>query len=344
MATITLQAASSASIPTIERDFIRVDLSNYEERREEIVKTLMEAATQQGFFYVVNHGIPIEDIRSMFKTSHDFFALPDDIKAKYGIDVKRNAGWEKLAQVRPSTGVADLKESMQLSYYGIDDLWPTDEDIEGFKTKSQQFMHKVDQVSKKLLECLAIGLGFDAGFFNERHDITKPDILNTLRLLHYHDITGQSFPDEYYRAGAHTDFDTLTLLFQRPGENGLEVCPGREATTAFGHGDNWTSVNPNEGEIVCNIGDMLMRWSDDRLKSNFHRVRTPKIGEYQGPRYSIAYFNQANKSSIIQGQSIYTDPISAEDFLKQAMERNYNALQATLAKNNKQASLLTTEV
>lgn len=279
----------------------------------------------------------------MFQTSHDFFALPDDVKAKYGIDIKRNAGWEKLAQIRPSTGVADLKESMQLSFFGIDDLWPTDDDIKGFKLKSQQFMHKVDQVSKKLLECLAIGLGFEPDFLTKYHDISKPDILNTLRLLHYHDITGQTFPDEYFRAGAHTDFDVLTLLFQRPGENGLEVCPGREATTEFGHGDQWTPVNPNEGEIVCNIGDMLMRWSDDRLKSNFHRVRTPKVGEYQGPRYSIAYFNQGNKSAVIQGKTVYTEAITAENFLKQAMERNYNALQETLAKKNNQTSLLTTE-
>lgn len=56
-------------------------------------------------------------------------------------------------------------------------------------------------------------------------------------MLHYHDITGKTFPAEYWRAGAHTDFDTLTLLFQRPGENGLEICPGREVSTDFAVGD-----------------------------------------------------------------------------------------------------------
>lgn len=80
--------------------------------------------------------------------------------------------------------------------------------------------------------------------------------------------------------------------------------------------------------LFATLGDMMMRWSDDRLKSNFHRVRTPKVGEYQGPRYSLAYFNQANKSAIIQGKTKYPEAISAGQFLQDAMERNYKALQA----------------
>ncbi|ORZ16902.1 hypothetical protein BCR42DRAFT_391725 [Absidia repens] len=324
--------AKSVEIPSIHRDFIRVDLSNYEQRRGEIIKTLMEAATEHGFFYVVNHGICIQDIRAMFQTSHDFFALPDQIKSKYTIDISRNAGWEKQTQVRPSTGVADLKESMQMGYHGIEDKWPTEQDSPGFRQKCEQFMQQCNHVSLQLLECLAIGLGFPEDYFTRYHDITQSDILNTLRLLHYHDITGQVFDNNYWRAGAHTDFDTLTLLFQRPGENGLEVCPGREVSTAFGQGNYWSAVTPLEGDIVCNIGDMIMRWSDDRLKSNFHRVRAPGLKDYQGARYSIAYFNQANKSAVIQGRSVYIEPIIAGDFLKQAMERNYNALQKLKAK------------
>ncbi|KAI9253985.1 hypothetical protein BDA99DRAFT_519528 [Phascolomyces articulosus] len=329
--TITTTAASSAGVPTSNRNFTCIDLSDFDNRRDEIVADLMRASTGDGFFYVINHGIAVEDIRSMFQSSVDFFSLPDDIKKKYPMDISRNAGWEKLAQIRPSTGVADLKESAQFSFHGIEDLWPTEQDAPGFRTRSEKFMLQCHEVSVKLLTCLALGLGFQEDFFTRCHDITQPDILNTLRCLHYHDITGQTFPPEYWRAGAHTDFDTLTLLFQRPGENGLEVCPGREASTEFGHGDKWAPVNPNEGEIVCNLGDMIMRWSDDKFKSNYHRVRAPRVGEYQGPRYSIAYFNQANRSAIIQGRTRYPEPITAGEFLMQAMERNYNALKALKA-------------
>ncbi|KAI8578606.1 hypothetical protein K450DRAFT_281655 [Umbelopsis ramanniana AG] len=314
-----------------ERTFMKIDLSDYDNRKDEITRDLMTASTEQGFFYVVNHGISVQQIRTMFQTSHDFFALPDEIKAKTPMDKTRNAGWEKLAQIRPSTGVADLKESVQLGWQNVDDLWPTQEDAPGFKTQSLHFMEQCQDVSMKILSCLAIGLGFEEDFFLSKHDVTQPDCQQTLRCLHYHDITGKTFPPEYWRAGAHTDFDTLTLLFQKPGENGLEVCPGREASTDFAVGDAWSPINPGEGEIVCNIGDMIMRWSDDRLKSNFHRVRTPKVGEYQGPRYSLAYFNQANKSAIIQGKSKYPEAITAGQFLQDAMERNYKALQALKA-------------
>ncbi|KAG2210411.1 hypothetical protein INT46_004037 [Mucor plumbeus] len=330
--TITSAAAASVAVPSSQREFTCIDLSDFGNRRDEITKTLMSAATTQGFFYVVNHGIEIKDIRSMFQASHDFFALDDSIKERYPIDVSRNAGWEKLAQIRPSTGVADLKESMQLGFHNMEDIWPSVDDSPTFRPTGERFMKQCNEVSTKLLTCLALGLGFEEDFFTKCHDIEKADCLNTLRCLHYHDITGQTFPPEYWRAGAHTDFDTLTLLFQRPGENGLEVCPGREASTEFGHGDSWTPVNPQEGDIICNIGDMIMRWSDDQLKSNFHRVRAPVVGEYQGPRYSIAYFNQANKSAVIQGRTRYPDPITAGDFIKQAMERNYRALQELMAK------------
>ncbi len=76
-----------------------------------------------------------------------------------------------------------------------------------------------------------------------------------------------------------------------------------------------------EGAITVNIGDMLMQWSDDRLKSTFHRVRMPRPGEYQGPRYSIGFFNQANKSSVIQGPKKKYAPISGLDFILAAMQR-----------------------
>ncbi|KAI9471041.1 MAG: hypothetical protein EXX96DRAFT_375911 [Benjaminiella poitrasii] len=332
LSSISAAAAASVSIPHAKRDFICIDMNLYDHHREELIKTLMKAATTQGFFYVINHGIDIQDIRRMFEASHDFFALDDSIKAKYAMDVSRNAGWEKLAQIRPSTGVADLKESIQLGFHNMEDIWPSLDDCPGFRTTTERFMQQCTEVSNKLLLCLAIGLGFESNFFTRSHKVEEPDCLNTLRCLHYHDITGQTFPAEYWRAGAHTDFDTLTLLFQRPGEDGLEVCPGREASTEFGHGDHWTAVHPKEDEIVCNLGDMMMRWSDDVLKSNFHRVRAPCVGEYQGPRYSIAYFNQANKSTVIQGRTRYPEPITAGEFIKQAIERNYRALDKLKAK------------
>lgn len=152
-----------------------------------------------------------------------------------------------------------------------------------------RFMSQTHALSQSILRFFAEALGFAADHFARSHRVDLPCAQNTLRLLHYHDISGTAFPPEYWRAGAHTDFDCLTLLYQRTGEAGLEVCPGREAHTSFAHGDAWTPVEPVTGEIVCNIGDMLMAWSDDRFKSLFHRVRCPKVGENQKERFSVAY-------------------------------------------------------
>lgn len=90
--------------------------------------------------------------------------------------------------------------------------------------------------------------------------------MSTLRMLKYHDCSDKDFGPDYFRAGAHADFDVLTLLFQREGQDGLELCPGRKLSTEFGYGDEWTPIKVERGAIVINVGDQLMRWSDDRLK------------------------------------------------------------------------------
>jgi len=121
-----------------------------------------------------------------------------------------------------------------------------------------------------------------------------------------------------WRAGAHTDFDCLTLLFQRDGQGGLQVCPGKEADE-----QRWTSVRPSSDAITCNIGDMLMRWSDDLLPSNFHRVRMPGAMEYQGARYSLAFFAQANRDVVIAGPGGRYPDITAEEYLGQRIRANF---------------------
>jgi len=227
-----------------------------------------------------------------------FFALPEEAKAKTPLIRSENTGWESRSQVRPSTGLPDQKESIQLQYHRRHDhSWPSDDDLSPeMKATMARFMEKTHALSLAILRFFAEALGFAPDHFERSHRVDLPTAQSTLRLLHYHDIQGTEYPPEYWRAGAHTDFDCLTLLYQRTGEGGLEVCPGREAHTSFAHGDLWTPVEPVTGEIVCNIGDMLMAWSDDRFKSLFHRVRCPKVGENQRERFSVAYVTTAARA------------------------------------------------
>ena len=76
-----------------------------------------------------------------------------------------------------------------------------------------------------VLSCFALGLGFEEDFFTRNHDVTRTDCQQTFRLMHYFSVEGKQFPPDFPRAGSHTDFETITLLFAKGA--GLEVCPGR---------------------------------------------------------------------------------------------------------------------
>lgn len=161
--------------------------------------------------------------------------------------------------------------------------------------------------------------------------MSRENIQSVLRLLHYFPCDPEkTLKEDYHRAGPHADWDFITLLFQaEAGMSGLEICPGREAVTEFGIGDTWTEVGFGEGEIVCNIGDMLMSWSDDRFKSTFHRVKTPrdKKKDWFGDRYSMAYFNQPCTDTVVGGKEGKYGVMTAAEFTRRAMERNYRALE-----------------
>merc|ERR1712227_597844 len=123
-----------------------------------------------------------------------------------------------------------------------------------------------------------------------------PRATSTFRLLHYPPISNPAeYADNVWRSGAHTDFGSLTLVFQRPGEAGLECA----ANPLSRHDDDdddgairYTRVDPEPGTIACNIGDMMMKLSDDRLLSNLHRVRMPAPGVAPSSRFSMAFFLQ----------------------------------------------------
>lgn len=311
----------------------KISLHDFEARREQIKKELYEAATGVGFFVLYNQASPSKpEIEEAFAMSKSYFAQPSEIKEKLPFQKLKNSGYEFKAQIRPSTGTKDLKETLQLQLHRKDIYWPSSEDVgEAWRTGVEEFIGKCQKLSMDVLSCLAEALGFESDFFAKAHQISAKNAQSTLRLLHYPDVTGQEFGPNEWRAGAHTDFDCLTLLFQRTGDHGLEVSPGREAHTDFAIGDTWYPVEAKTGEIVVNIGDMLMSWSDDRFKSNFHRVRTPQKGENQTSRYTIAWFNQANEDVVIQGPEKKYPATTGKEYIVEAMRKNFARLQETLA-------------
>ncbi|RDW68203.1 hypothetical protein BP5796_08860 [Coleophoma crateriformis] len=200
--------------------------------------------------------------------------------------------------------------------------WPSDNDVPNFRETTSKFISKCEGISDKVLSCLSVALGFEEDYFRKGMGIDEEDSLTQLRLIHY--MASENAAGTW-RAGPHTDIGCLTLLFQRDGEDGLEICPGRESSHSYGIGDTFTPLPAQTGPIVVNIGDMLMAWSDDRLKANFHRVRAKDVGK-SPDRYSIAYFNTGRKGAIMQGPGKKNPPITCGQWFNEATERQFGAM------------------
>ncbi len=320
LAELALEATiGSKGTENSQREIRLINFSDFGTRKHEIADQLWQAATEVGFFQLDQHEIDMADIEHAFAMAQSFFDLPSEHKQKYPLRQGMNAGWEYMEQVRPSTGTADQKESYQITLPRMQGLWPDDHVLEDFKSTMLRFERQCWETGMKVLSCFAMKLGFAEDFFTRAHDPSVPEYQSTLRLLHYF-ATGiiDECDGELWRAGAHTDFDCLTMVFQRPGQGGLQLCPGKESGSM-----EWTSVEAWAGVITCNIGDMLMRWSDDKLKSTLHRVKMPEADEYRGARYSMAFFCQANTDVVIQGPEKKYAAITAADYLRQRIAANF---------------------
>ncbi|KAL9180837.1 hypothetical protein ACHAXT_011290 [Thalassiosira profunda] len=270
-------------------------------QKDDIAEQLWNAARNVGFFTLVNHGIPQEDIDVVFAASKDFFGQTLEEKRKYPFDTVTNSGFEWKTQAPPSTNTIDQKESMQITARQgcMEGLWP--KHPENFRDRTEGMMasaHELACTVLSLLEAKACPQ-LEPGTLANSHHLWNEDGQCTLRLIHYPPTDEEVLADtNLWRAGAHTDWGCVTLLFQRMGEEGLEC-----RADPLGDSPKWIPVPPVEGGITVNVGDMLRLWSDERLTSNMHRVRMPKTPEEcRRSRYSVAFFLQADKSALIESR------------------------------------------
>lgn len=290
---------------------------------DEIIEQMWDASQNVGFFNMINHGIPQDDIDHIFALSREFFAQSVNEKKKYPFDVPKNSGYEYKSQAPPSTKTVDQKESMQITAREgcMDSLWP--EHPPNFRTKTEEMMSVTHELACTILSMLEAKAcpHLEPGTLVNSHHIWNESGQCMLRLMQYPPVDGQlvlndgeSGYNNLWRAGPHTDWGCITLLFQRMGEEGLECCAG--PSTSGGTGDDtkqWIEVPPVPQGITCNICDMLKRWSDSTLLSNMHRVRMPRNKEEcTKSRYSVAFFLQADTSAVIE--STTKEPITAKDY------------------------------
>ncbi|MEM8754188.1 MAG: 2-oxoglutarate and iron-dependent oxygenase domain-containing protein [Pseudomonadota bacterium] len=250
------------------------------------------AAREIGFFYVVNHGVPLSRIEEAYETAERFFAMPEDVKRGYYIgDSLNHRGYV------PFTEKGDYADEVHRNYEAFDlaldlpendpdylagnlllgpNVWPK---MPGFKETIGGYYDAISAVGRRICEALELHLELPRGRMTG--EMSKP--ISQLRLLHY---VRNATPDaaKSVNMGAHTDYECLTLLHQR--QKGLQVMT-RE--------DEWIDAPVIPEAYVVNIGDMMEAWTNGAFRSTPHRVLN-----LSPERFSMPYFVAANYDAVIK--------------------------------------------
>ncbi|RAQ43639.1 oxidoreductase [Aspergillus flavus] len=270
-------------------------------------KAMLDAAAKYGFLYVSSKGIDftVSDVEKAFDLSRQFFKSPVEEKAACRIQ-PNNYGWsgmhvETLDPEHQRTG--DFKEAFNFGEFKDGKAQhPLPRSLTSHEPEIAHFADLCNKTCDRILKLLALGLEIPEDFFTARHDPSQGPTGCNLRYLYYPSIASPATSSYQHgtdvRAGAHSDYGSVTLLFQRPGQPGLEILtpegtwapvPVQPGQTAEEDRDAAFPFPP----ILVNIGDLLSYWTDGLLKSTVHRVVFP-LSEQQSPnpqdRYSIVFF------------------------------------------------------
>ena len=265
-----------------------VDLSQFEngnaEQRAAFVEKLGKAFHEIGFVGVTGHGIPKSLIEDFYRASKAFFALSDEVKDKYEVPgLAGQRGYTSFGKEHAKgSKVADLKEFFQIGQEvpAGDPLKPEYPDnvqvaeMPEFPRLGRELYQAFEEKGGQLLRAIAIHLDLPENYF-ETH-ITKGNSI--LRAIHYPPITSE--PKSAIRAESHEDINLITLLVGASA-GGLQL---------LNKDGEWQDIQPEDDEIVINVGDMLQRLTNNYLKSTTHRVVNPPREMWHLPRLSIPFF------------------------------------------------------
>src|ERR1044072_1598831 len=259
-------------------------LSGDPQLKQAFVNQLGKAYEEVGFVAVKNHGIPDELIADLYKYVQQFFALPGETKKQYEIPgLAGQRGYTSFGKEHAKGSEApDLKEFFQFGQI-VDDNDPVKNeypdnvqvaDVPAFNTTFTKAYRAFEKSGRALLQAIALYLGLDEHYFDE-HIHNGNSIL---RAIHYPPITQE--PKSAIRAEQHEDINLITLLVGASAD-GLQIL----------HKNNeGVPVTSLPEQIVVNVGDMLQRLTNNRLKSTTHRVVNPPREKWGTSRFSIPFF------------------------------------------------------
>lgn len=278
------------SIPSVDlNDFLSGDL----QKKRSFIQQLGKAYEEVGFVAVKNHGIPADLISDLYKKVQEFFSLPLEEKRLFEIaELAGQRGYTSFGKehAKGSTA-ADLKEFFQ---YGqtprdnyIEEAYPPNvivDKIADFNRTFDTAYRAFEKSGTTLLQAIAIYLSLDEYYF----DNCVFNGNSILRAIHYPPITNE--PKSSIRAEQHEDINLITLLVGASAD-GLQILTRQ---------NEWIGVTSLPEQIVVNVGDMLQRLTNNKLKSTTHRVVNPVRELWHTSRFSIPFFLHPKSSMSLQ--------------------------------------------
>jgi isopenicillin N synthase-like dioxygenase len=311
-----------------------IDLAPYfsgtPEGKTEVARQVDEACRSIGFLVITHHGIAPELIARVSAVSRAFFALPLADKRK--VDRPRDdavrgysaVGEEGLSYSLEEAAPGDLKESFSIGPSNVpaDDyhrgvaagphfepnVWPP---LPGFQPAFDEYFEAMSDLSRSLMRIFALALQLPETFFDDKID----KHISMFRVLSYPNQLEEPEPGQL-RAGAHSDYGSLTIVRAEDKPGGLQVC---------NKAGEWVTVPIAPNSFVVNIGDLMMQWTNDEWVSTLHRVANPpreKAGD--SLRQSLVFFHQPNYDAMVSclpgvlapGAVPKYEPISSGDHLR----------------------------
>jgi isopenicillin N synthase-like dioxygenase len=331
------------SLPTIDLSPLR---GGSDSEKRDVARAIDAACTDIGFFTVTGHGIPQELITTARQRAIDFFALPDTEKMKVQrppAKISRGYNWIGDRSLSYSLGQAAPPDIQEAFAFGPDDvaglgsrvdatsarmyapnIWP--ERPADFRAVMLSYYDAMVGLAGEVLGAMATALGVNAAYFADKFDRQA----SVARLIRYPAVRQAPLPGQL-RAGLHTDYGILTFVRGDDTPGGLQV-QHRQG--------GWIDVHPPHNSFVCNIGDLMMRWSNDRWVSTLHRVAVPPPDAVPTDRISLVFFQNPNPDTVIRcfescigvdGVEKYPPITVAEHYLGKLMKASHSRLDAKVA-------------
>lgn len=265
-----------------------VDLAEFvkgtPDQKSAFVQKLGKAYEDVGFVAVKNHGIPAELIADLYAYVQQFFSLPSEKKKNYeNPELAGQRGYTSFGKEHAKGSDApDLKEFFQYGQgipkdHQLKSEYPDNVDVDeipGFNETFYKAYRAFEKSGKSLLQAIALYLNLDENYFDDFVEEGN----SIVRAIHYPPITSE--PKSAIRAEQHEDINLITLLVGASAD-GLQILTKK---------NEWINVTSLPDQIVVNVGDMLQRLTNNKLKSTTHRVVNPPRELWHTSRFSIPFF------------------------------------------------------